>query len=187
MPARVDQRPARVAGVERGVGLHHVVDQAPAGAAQRAAEGADDARRHRALEAVWVADGDRQLADADAPRIAEAHRRAGSPCTRTTARSVPGSSPISTACRLAAVRQGDADLGGAVDDVAVGDDEAVGRDDEARAAAGGIAAAVRVTDLDVDDRRADGFGRADDGARVGIEQLAVVAVGGGAAARATPS
>ena len=41
--ARVDQRPARVAGVERGVGLDDVVDQPPGLRAQRPAERADDA------------------------------------------------------------------------------------------------------------------------------------------------
>ena len=41
--ARVDQRPAGVAGVERGIGLDHVADQAAVLRAQRAPDRADDA------------------------------------------------------------------------------------------------------------------------------------------------
>ena len=74
LAAGVDQRAARVAGVERGVGLDHVVDQAAGARAERAAERADDAGGHRALEAERVADGDRELARRAAP--AESPRRA---------------------------------------------------------------------------------------------------------------
>ena len=69
--ARRDERPARVAGIERGIGLDDVVHQ-PAGLRpQRSAEGADDAGRHRVVEAVRVADGDGHLSDAHVARIAE--------------------------------------------------------------------------------------------------------------------
>jgi hypothetical protein len=70
----VGERAARVAGVERGVGLDHVVDDAAwrAGARrQRAAERRDDAGRDRAGEAVRVADRDDELADAQPLGVAE--------------------------------------------------------------------------------------------------------------------
>ena len=75
--AAVDQRAARVAGVERGVGLDDVVDDArrAAGAGgQRAAERGDDAGGDRAGVAVRVADRHHELADAQRGRVAELGR-----------------------------------------------------------------------------------------------------------------
>ena len=80
---------------------------------------------------------------------------------RRTARSVSGSSPASDAAEAAAVEQRDLDLVGAVHDVRVGEDEAVGGRDEARAAAGAPAAAAHV---DADDGGAGAFDGADDDA-----------------------
>jgi hypothetical protein len=57
-PARVQQRAAGVAGVDRRVGLdHRHLD--PADRGQLAADGGDDAGRHGAREAEGVADRDR--------------------------------------------------------------------------------------------------------------------------------
>ena len=61
---RIDQRTAGVAGIERRIGLNDVFDQPSRLRAQRAADGADDARRDRVMEAVRVADRDGDLADA---------------------------------------------------------------------------------------------------------------------------
>ena len=74
LAARVDQRSAGVARVESGVGLNHVVDhphRAPRPGRQRAPEGRDDAGRHRAGEAVWVADCDDELAYTQVRGLAE--------------------------------------------------------------------------------------------------------------------
>ena len=57
---------------------------------------------------------------------------------RMTARSVSGSSPTKVAPEDAAIGQRDFHFARAVDDVAVGQDVAVGRDDKAGAAAAGI-------------------------------------------------
>src|SRR6266513_3063252 len=54
--ARVEQWAARVPRIQRGVGLDHVVDQAPGDGSERAAQGADDAGRHGALEAERIPD-----------------------------------------------------------------------------------------------------------------------------------
>ena len=73
-PAAVRERAARVARVERGVGLDHVVDDAagaPRARRQRAAERRDDAGGDRAAEPVRVADRDDELADAQALGVAE--------------------------------------------------------------------------------------------------------------------
>ena len=97
LAARRHQRTAGVAGVERRVGLDDVVHQPARPRAQRSAERADDAGGHRVVEAVRVADGDRDLPDAHA----RANRRASptaatrrrTPSMRMTARSVSASWP----------------------------------------------------------------------------------------------
>ena len=59
--ARIDERTSGIAGVQRSVGLDDVVDK-PAGARpEGASEGADNARRHGALKAVRITDGDGEL------------------------------------------------------------------------------------------------------------------------------
>ena len=61
LAARVGQWAARVARVDRRVGLNHLVEQAAVPRAERAAEGAHDARGHGALEAERVTDRDEEL------------------------------------------------------------------------------------------------------------------------------
>ena len=83
-PRRVGERAAGVAGVERGVGLDHVLDHPPGRAAagrQRPAERADDARGHRARQPERVADRDDELADDEPVGVAERHRRRQRPET----------------------------------------------------------------------------------------------------------
>ena len=69
------QRPAGIARVQRRVGLDHAVDQPARAGAQRAPEGADHARRYRALKAERIADRHHQLTDPQLPRIAEPGKR----------------------------------------------------------------------------------------------------------------
>ena len=70
----VDERAARVARVDGGVGLEEVVEGA---LADRAPLGADDARRHRLLEAEGRADGQHPVADLDLVGVAEGGRGEG--------------------------------------------------------------------------------------------------------------
>ena len=70
-----------------------------------------------------------------------------------------------------------------MDDVAVGEDEAVGGDEEAGAAAAGVGGSAFgrfLGDPDVDNRRADLFDGADDALGIGVEEGPVV-VGDGLA------
>src|SRR5438445_2969191 len=70
-PARIDELPAGVARVQGRVGLDDDVDE-PAGiGTERPAERADHARSHRAFEAVRIANGDGELADADVLRFTQ--------------------------------------------------------------------------------------------------------------------
>ena len=68
----VEQRAARVAGVDRRVGLDDAGDRVAVGRLDVAVEGGDDARGQRAGEAEGRADRDRRLADAQAPRSCRA-------------------------------------------------------------------------------------------------------------------
>ena len=93
-PSAVRERAARVARVERRVGLDHVVDDARPRRPrrQRAAERRDDARRDRAGEPVRVADRDDELADAQALGVAELGRGRG-PLRRSAGRRGPRAGP----------------------------------------------------------------------------------------------
>jgi hypothetical protein len=61
----VDQRAARVPGVDGSVGLDHVADREAVGRLDLALERGDDAARHRAVKREGVADRDHGIADLD--------------------------------------------------------------------------------------------------------------------------
>ena len=65
------QRSAGVAGVQRGVGLDYIVDQAPGIGPQRPSQGTDHTRRHSGLESIRVADCNYQLTYTKLLRVAE--------------------------------------------------------------------------------------------------------------------
>ena len=71
---RVEQRAARVAGVERRVGLDDVLDREAARRRDAPLQRRDDARGQRALEPERVADRDRRVADAHGGGVAELER-----------------------------------------------------------------------------------------------------------------
>ena len=75
LAGRGDQRPAGIAGVQRRVGLHDVLDHAAGARLQRAAERRDDACGHRRVEAEGIADGDGDLAAPEPRAVAEPRRR----------------------------------------------------------------------------------------------------------------
>ena len=70
----VDQRPARVAVVDRGVGLDRVVDGQRVRRLDLPLHGADDAGRERARVAEGIADREDGISDLDHVRVAE-HQR----------------------------------------------------------------------------------------------------------------
>ena len=72
--ARVGERPAGVARVQRRVRLDHVLDDATGRHRQRAPERRDDAGRHRASEPERAADRDDELADAQPVGVTELGR-----------------------------------------------------------------------------------------------------------------
>ena len=100
-PLEFEQRPARIAGVDRGVGLDHVADGDVARAEDLPAQGADDALGDRVIEAERIADGDDLLADLEIFGRADltGERPFRSPWIWRTAMSLFSSLPTSLACR----------------------------------------------------------------------------------------
>ena len=173
---RGDQRPAGIAGIERGIGLDHVLDQ-PAGLRpQRAAERGDHARGHGRFKAERIADRDHQLAAPQRLGIAERCGRQVAHRVGAQQRQI-GVGILAEQPRLhhAAFGIGEPHLARAVDHVAVGQHEAVGRDDDAGAdAAGGAAVAVGLAGLDPHHGGADAIGDADHGMGIGVEQRGIL-------------
>ena len=134
----VEQWPARVAGVNGGVGLDHAPDRPRAGAfAVRAVEPAHDALRQRALEVEGVADSQDLVAHSQLARVAER-------CCRQLVRGgvdledrdvVGGVGPGDGGRRRGAVIETHLDAARAVHHVVVGKDVSVRIDDDAGARA----------------------------------------------------
>jgi hypothetical protein len=167
LAARVDKRSPGIAGIERGVGLDHVVDEPPGGAAQRAAEPAHDPRGRRLLEAHGGADRNGNLSQPHGAAVGEdkvrdlvgAHAKNRKIAVRVVAHQVRGETP--------AVGQEHARRASAMHDVAVGQQVPIGRYEESGPCA---RRRPRGADLDVDDRGARRGNRGRDGARIGIQQ-----------------
>ena len=173
--ARVDQRAAGVAGVERRRVLHDVLDQPTADAAHRAAGGADHAGRHGRAEAQRVAHRDHELPDAQGVAVAQLGER-----------QIAGRQPHQrqVGVRVVAHELGvepvalfghGGELPPAAGDVAVGQRVAVGREQHAGALpAAGFAARA----FDAEHRGPEALDDADDGPRVGVEQFEIARRGG---------
>ena len=135
-PCAVTSGPPELPGLRAASVWMRLSMSRPPSDAQRPAERADHAGRHRRLEPVGVADGHDQLADAQAARVAEARRhqvgRVHAQDGEVGLRVVADELRV----QFASVAQRHAQLVGAVGDVAVGEDEAVAGDDEAGARAG---------------------------------------------------
>ena len=92
LAAEVEERPAAVAGIDRGVGLDEVVVGARA---DGAAFGADDSEGDRVAEAERIADGDHVFADAE--RVARSERRGGEILGASSSSTARSSSRIAAA------------------------------------------------------------------------------------------
>jgi hypothetical protein len=131
----IRERAAGVAGVEGGVGLDDVLDDA-SGRRERAPERRDHARRNRAGEAVGIPDRDDELTDAKALSVAELGRgevaRFGAQDGQVRERIGPGDLDLA----LAAVDEGRARPAVALrDDMRGSEHVTVGRDDDGASAA----------------------------------------------------
>src|SRR5208337_2609353 len=131
LAARVHKRPARIPGIESRVGLNHVVDQSARGRPHRAAACAHDSGRHRALEAKVAADGDRELTRTYPAGIAEPRRAKFRGVDFENGEVRIGVVPHERRFATSAVGCAHLDPSGTMDDVAVGDEETVGREHKA--------------------------------------------------------
>ena len=175
----VEQRPAAVARVERGVGLDDVVDEVAGDAPQGAAQGADDARRSPSSRSRtgcrWRPRAGRRAASAESPSVA-CGRPDASACT--TATSVHGSAPTTRPATSRPSFSRTRKRLRAADDVMVGEQEAVGREQESGPRSAAADATLAGLGPQVDDRRAQRLGHGDDHPRVGIQGLAFFLLGG---------
>ncbi len=168
----VEQRAAAIARVERGVGLDHVVDEVSGDAPQAAAQGADDPGGHRRVEAERAADGDHELPDAQLGRDAERcvrqpgrvglHDRDVGP--RVGAHNPAGDLPAIVQTHPQPVR--------APDDVVIGQQEAVGREQEPRPRSAAPPRAGLRLSPQVHHRGPQRLGHRHDHPRIGIHRLA---------------
>ena len=162
--ARVEQRTARVARVERGVGLDHVVDPEPARRGEAALERRHHAGGERLLEPERVADRDRRVADLQARGAAELERVEVEPVGLDPQQRQVGVRILADGERRDGVVVGERDLDPrrALDDVGVGEDQALVVEHEARA--GRLRAAGRPEDVERRLLGLDGLGADEDDA-----------------------
>src|ERR671930_577817 len=139
-PGLVEQRPARVAGVDRGVGLDDLVDREAVGRLDLAPDAGHDALGRRAVQAERVADGDGGVAHLDLARIGELQRLDAARLAarvdvhdREVARRVGALDLAVEAAPVGA--ELDDDAVGAAADVRIGHERAVAVDEEAGARA----------------------------------------------------
>ena len=157
--AHVEQRPTRVAVIDRRVGLDGARDRIVVRCRDGAVEGADDAGGHRLRQAERAADRRDALTDLHRARGAERQRmqlrRVDVDLDHRDVGRVVGTDE--RRLRRLAGLEADLDRGRPVDDVGVRDDVALRVDDEAgafglRLAAAGVGAGrVALIDGDVDD------------------------------------
>ena len=132
----VEQGAARVAVVQRGVGLDHVVDRVLAtGGGDHALKRADDSGGHGAVEPERIADRDDRVADVHVIRVPEGKRRQrlGVDVDLQHGDIGRGIGSHDSSFHALVVREADADGARALDDVVVRDDVAGLVDHEARA------------------------------------------------------
>ncbi len=127
------------------------------------------------MKAERIADRDDQLADPQAPRIAEPGEGPGLAVEPQNGEVGIGVVADAVGGEGAPVGQGRLDLARAAHHVAVGQQISVGGEDDPRAGA-----AARTADLKMHHRRSDLVDGADHGARIGVEQRRI---GGGGRSR----
>ena len=129
LAVEVDQRPAAIAGIDRGIGLDVIftVD------ADSASGGADDAGSDRALQPERLAEGQHPIANLHGAAVAELGDGQGFFALDVNQGQVAGRIGLDVEpLELAAIGQSHHDLSAAADDVVVGEDHAAGIDDDSR-------------------------------------------------------
>jgi hypothetical protein len=152
LSARIDQRSSGVARIKRRIGLDDIINEPACIGPKRAARGADDTGGYGALEPIRIAYRNGQLAHAKTLGIAQSHgtqlRSINPEHCQVGIRIVSHQVGI----RPATIGQRDFESARAVDDMAVGQQEAVWGNDKTRSAA--LASTTTFSHLNVDHRRA---------------------------------
>ena len=163
-----DERAAGVAGVQRRVGLHDVLDHAARSRLQRAPERGDDAGGHRRVEAERIADRNRDLAAPEFGAVAQPRGRQRHVGLDAQERKI-GVGIVAENARLQfpAFERRQRDDARALHDMGIREREPVRRHDDAGAGAGVAASAL---DVDPDHAWPDALDHVADDARIVIEQ-----------------
>ena len=176
---RIHQRPTRIAGIQGSVGLNHVIDQAPGIRPQRPSQRAHYTCGNGGLKTIGRANGDGDLADAQFLRVAQFGRDQARLIDANNREITGGILADQGRGHMTPVGQSRRYAGGFMHDVAVGEDEAVGREDKSRAATLAFArfsrarASCRLRNGDMHDRRADALDGAGDRGGVRVQQSPV--------------
>ena len=141
LAACADQRAARVARIDRRVGLDEVLVGGDADVA--APERAHDAERHRLAQLIRIADRHHPLGDSEPRGVAPGHDRQVRRLDLEQREVRPRVDADDGGLELALVGERDGDFldRALAEHVVVGDDETVGRDDDAGAETRGVAVA----------------------------------------------
>src|ERR1700686_288270 len=139
LATRVDERAAGVSRVQGGVGLNDILDQATRVRAQRSSERADHARRHRGLKPVRIADRNRHLSRPQLLRVSEGNGLQTGSINSNHGKIGRRIITDGVSRSAAAVRECYLDSRRVVHDVAVGENQSVGREYEAGAASTALA------------------------------------------------
>jgi hypothetical protein len=171
LAGRGHQRATGVARIERRVCLDHVIDQAAGRSAHRTAERRDDAGRHSPFEAERIADGDGDLATAQTLRIAQRRNIGKVPIGTHEGDIGIGIAAEHAATCGCAVGHRDPNSLHIADDMGIGDDQAIRRNDEAGSLSGGAAVGNALHPADGGAYPVDGVG---DGGGIVVEQAGIV-------------
>src|SRR5437764_796736 len=178
-PSGIHQRPTRIAGIQRSISLNDVIDQAPGIRAQGSPERAHYTRGNGGLKTIGCANGDGDLADAQFLRVAELRRNQARLIDPNDGEITGGILADQGRGHVTAVGQSCRNASGFMHDVTVGEDEAVGREDESRAATLAVArlsrarAPCRLRNRDMHYRGADALDRSGDSGGVRVQQRSV--------------
>jgi len=168
--ARGHQGTAGISRIQCGIRLNDVLHEPARTRAHRSPDGADDAARHRVLKTVRIADRDDDLAGTQGGRIPEMRpRQSGRAWAIDAKHGKVGIRIVADKIGAAgrAIEENDGYAARAFDDVAIGDNEAVGCEQEAGSGAARLG-------LDLDDGGTSLLDGVNDGAGIAVKDLAIV-------------
>ncbi len=171
--ARIDERAAGIAWIQRRIGLDHIVNEPPGAGTQAPPQGTDDSGGDGVFKAQGIADGDRQLPDLQIAAACKLNvRRAATayPDHRQVRIGIVTEhiGPIALA-----IEGADANIVRAMDHVTVGEQQPVGRKEESGSGPALLASAAHLAHVKMHHGRCRRAHRPGDRFGIGIQQVAV--------------